>query len=84
MCPRDIAELVGVNVKTIASRLRWQAQQSRQKNRLFLKRFIDHYGPIKSVQFDDLITFEHTKCKPLSIPIAVIDNYRIPLGFRND
>ena len=82
MCPRDIAELVGVNVKTVFARLRWQAVLSREKNRRFLREYIDQYGPIKTVQFDDLLTFEHTKCKPLSIPVAVIDGVRVPIGFR--
>ena len=82
MCPRDIAELVGVNVKTIAARLIWQAKLSREKNRLFLKAYIEEHGPIRVVQFDDLVTYEHTKCKPLSVPMVVIDGVRIPIGFR--
>ena len=82
MCPRDIAELVHVNVKTIASRLIWQAKLSRHKHAEYLKAFIEEHGPIKAVQFDDLVTFEHTKCKPLTVPVAVIDGERVPLGFR--
>lgn len=81
MCPRDIAELVGVNIKTIASRLEWLAPLSREKNKRFLQAFIKRYGPIKTVQFDDLLTFEHTNCKPLTVPVAVIDGYRVPLAF---
>ncbi len=82
MCPRDMAELVGVNVKTIAARLIWQAKLSREKNRHYLLEYVKKHGPIRGVQFDDLVTFEHTKCKPLSVPVAVIDGVRIPLGFR--
>ncbi|MFK7852618.1 MAG: hypothetical protein AB8B79_00835, partial [Granulosicoccus sp.] len=82
MCPRDMAELVGVNIKTIASRLIWQARLSREKNRRYLKAFIKQHGPIKAVQFDDLLTFEHTNCKPLTVPLAVIDGVRVPLFFR--
>ncbi len=81
MCPRDIAEMVGVDIKTIASRLIWQASLSREKNRHYLRAYVQHNGPIQCVQFDDLITFEHTKCKPLSVPVAVIDGKRIPLIF---
>ena len=81
MCPRDIAELVGVNVKTIAARLIWQARRSREKNRQYIEAYIQQYGPIKTVQFDDLITYEHTKCKPLTVPVAVIDGERLPLCF---
>jgi len=81
MCQRDIAELVGVNVKTVAARLLWQAKLSREKNKQFLVDFIKQYGVIKTVQFDDLITFEHTKLKQLTVPIAVIDGIRVPLAF---
>lgn len=81
MCPRDIAELVGVNVKTIAARLIWHARLSREKNRQYVDEYVRQSGPIKTVQFDDLITFEHTKCKPLSVPVAVVDGQRIPLCF---
>ena len=82
MCPRDIAELVGVNVKTVFARLRWQAVLSREKNKRFLREYVDQNGPIKTVQFDDLLSFEHTKCKPLSVPVAVIDGVRVPIAFR--
>ncbi len=82
LCPRDIAEMVGVHVNTIAARLVWQAKLSREKNKQFLVDYIEQHGPIKTVQFDDLITFEHTKCKPLTVPVAVIDGVRIPIGFR--
>jgi hypothetical protein len=35
----------------------------------------------KEVQFDDLETFEHTKCKPLSVTLAVEKKTRRILGF---
>ena len=82
MCPRDIAELVGVNIKTIAARLIWQAALSRIKNKHYMRAYLQQYGRIDAVQFDDLITFEHTKCKPLTVPMAVIDGKRVPLGFQ--
>jgi len=81
MCPQDIAELTGVNIKTVAARLIWQGRLSREKNKLHLQAFIAEHGPIKTVQFDDLVTFEHTKCKPLTMPVAVVDGVRLPLGF---
>jgi len=34
------------------------------------------------VQFDDLLTFEHTNCKPLTVPMAVIDGMRVPIGYK--
>jgi len=35
-----------------------------------------------TVQFDDLETFEHTKCKPLSVTMAVEEDTRRLLSFR--
>jgi hypothetical protein len=37
-------------------------------------------GPAFTVEFDDLETFEHTKCKPLSVSIAVEAGSRRILG----
>lgn len=34
-----------------------------------------------AIQFDDLETFEHTKCKPLSVTLAVEEKTRWILGF---
>ena len=81
MCQRDIARLCRVNVKTVASRLQWQAELSRQKNLDFVAQYSQRYGPIKRVQFDDLVTFEHTKCKPLTVPVAVVAGTRVPIAF---
>jgi hypothetical protein len=81
MCQRDIARLVNVDVKTVAARLVWQAKHSREENKRFVDQYIRRYGPITTVQFDDLITFEHTKCKPLTVPVAVIAGTRVPLAF---
>lgn len=79
--PVDIAEVVDVNIKTIASRLIWQAALSREKNKHYLEAYKQECPPITCVQFDDLVTFEHTKCKPLTVPCAVVDGTRVPLGF---
>lgn len=38
--------------------------------------------PAMVIQFDDMETFEHTKCKPLSITIAVVEGERRILGFK--
>ncbi len=42
MCQRDIAELVGVNVKTIAARLIWQAELSRENQAILIDVFCDY------------------------------------------
>ena len=38
-------------------------------------------NPVEILQFDDLETIEHTKCKPLSVILAVERNSRRVLGF---
>lgn len=81
MSQRKIARLARVNVKIVAARLVWQANLSREKNQHFVKQYIAHYGPITTVQFDDLVTFEHTKYKPLSVPVAVVAGTRVPIAF---
>lgn len=40
------------------------------------------YVPATDVQFDDLETIEHTKCKPVSVTMAVENHTRRILGFR--
>ncbi|MBU6154710.1 MAG: hypothetical protein KGP28_10450 [Bdellovibrionales bacterium] len=42
-----------------------------------------HYeqNPLKEVEFDDLETFEHTKCKPLSVVLAVEPGRRKIINF---
>jgi len=40
------------------------------------------FPKVKKIQFDDLETFEHTKCKPLSVFMAVEKDSRWIIGFR--
>lgn len=39
-------------------------------------------SPVRELQFDDMETFEHSKCKPLSITLAIDHPSRRILGFR--
>jgi len=76
---RRAAILLNVNRKTVARRLPMLAEQSRQS----LQRLIDHHfgtHPCTDVQFDDLITIEHTKCKPVALGVVVAAGKRIILG----
>jgi hypothetical protein len=59
-----------VTRKTIVRRYRYLAHQGRIQHQLWLKKnYRDQ--KLKFVQFDDLETSEHTKCKPLSVCLAV-------------
>ncbi|MBU6154795.1 MAG: hypothetical protein KGP28_10875 [Bdellovibrionales bacterium] len=64
---------------------------SRKLRILGVRSKVDHFEwleetyqgkPIKRVQFDDLETSEHTKCKPISVPLAVRKDGREILDFQ--
>jgi len=74
---RDAAEFFNVNRKTIARRLEFFGEQARLINRDLIDRYQKQHGPITQLQFDDLITIEHTKCKPVSLTVAVEADTRI-------
>ena len=77
---RRSAMLLGVARSTISRRILYLAIRSHQSN----KKNLRHYqqNPAIEIQFDDLETHEHTKCKPLSVAIAVEETTRKILGFR--
>lgn len=71
---KDISRFFNINVKTVARRFDYWAKKAALKNEQFrLKRLKD---PVTYLQFDDLITKEKTKMKPLSITVAVDANSR--------
>lgn len=75
-----MAILLRVNPKTIVRKFRMVAARAKAEHE---SRLIELAGtPISEIQFDDLETFEHTKCKPLSVSLAVSKNTREILGFQ--
>jgi transposase-like protein len=74
---RRIATLLNIHRITVARKLAFLACVSQERQDQALSE-----GPkAKRVQFDDLITLEHTKCKPLAISLAVEKKTRRILGF---
>jgi hypothetical protein len=69
--------VVGVDRKTIARKMRKLADQVRTENILAARK-----SSAKTVVFDELETFEHSKCKPVSIAIAVEDRSRRVIAAR--
>lgn len=57
--------------------MRYLARKARLKNKKFLK---SQEAKVVHLQFDDLITIEHTKMKPLTISLAVNAKTRHILG----
>jgi len=69
---REIARHLCINRKTVARYLKRLGYAARQKN---LEKLKDISG-VSAVVFDDMEGFEHTKCKPLSITVAVVEATR--------
>jgi IS1 family transposase len=69
-----------VNPKTVIRRFRYLAEQDRLHHESWLLSL--KKTPLTEIQFDDLETFEHTKCKPLSVSLVVEPNSRKIIGFQ--
>jgi hypothetical protein len=76
---RRIAKLLGINRKTVARKILFLALRARRSQERFLARRFKNGIPYP-VHFDEMQSFEHTKCKPLAIPLAVVETARIILG----
>jgi len=77
---RRAAILLRVNRKTVVRKFRFLAHEARLAHAEWLRELSRR--PLASVQFDDLETSEHSKCKPLSVALAVEPNTRKILGFQ--
>lgn len=79
---RRSARLLTVNLKTIARRLNYLTKLCEEESKNIQTEFLDHFldEKVQSVQFDEVETFEHTKCKPISIALAVESKSRFILG----
>jgi hypothetical protein len=66
---RRAALILKINKNTVLAKTIFLAKKVQTKNQKFLEKFLNN--PIVHLQFDDLITKEQTKMKPLSITIAV-------------
>lgn len=74
---RRCAYLLRLNRKTIKRKFIFLGIQSL----LQLRKFNKAFSKASIVEFDDLETFEHSKCKPLSVTLAVEYKSRRILGF---
>lgn len=75
---RRTAKLLKLTRKTVAKKFVFLAQRAQLLN---AKNFAS-LNPVAHLQFDDLETLHHTKCKPLSVTLAVEQATRRVLGFR--
>ena len=77
---RRAAILLRVNRKTVVRKFRFLAEQARKEQALWLQSLEPH--SLKQLQFDDLETSEHSKCKPLSVALAIEPKHRKILAFQ--
>ena len=70
---RRCAKLLGINRKTVARRISYFAA----KARLDQARLLPAPEPCAEIYLDELITFEHTHCKPLAVCMAVSEQRSI-------
>lgn len=77
---RRAAILLGVNRKTVVRKFHFLAERARLEQNAWIKTL--EHTPLSHVQFDDLETSEHSKCKPLSVALAVEPKSRKVLGFQ--
>ncbi len=76
---RRAAAHLKIHRTTVDRRIGYLALKARIQHRNFLEK---RKGKVLHVQFDDLITIEHTKLKPLSVSLAVDAKNRHILGVR--
>jgi hypothetical protein len=73
---RRIARILQINLKTVARKLKFLGLQAQELNRRQTGT-----SNFEEIQFDEMETFEHSKCKPLSLPLIVEAKTRWILGF---
>lgn len=76
---RRIAKLLKINRKTVARKYKFLGLKGRQSRLMYLERY--KINQAVAVQFDDLVTFEHTKCKPVAIGLLVEEKTRKILDY---
>lgn len=76
---RGIARILNISRVTVARKLKFLAAQARLSQRQYLQYL--QQNKVQFIQFDDMETFEHTNCKPLSISLAVESKTRKILAF---
>jgi len=77
---RRAAKILQINRKTVVRKLHLLAQHAEKEHQTFLLKPAQH--PLSSIQFDDLETSEHTKCKPVSVTLAVDPKTRKIMTFQ--
>ena len=78
---RRAAKILGTTRGTVVRKFLFLAVRARASHQTFLKEFIEKRGKLNEVVFDEMESFEKSKCLPVSIPLAVDPKTRKVLGF---
>lgn len=76
---RRSAFLLKINRRTVDRKLKYLAKKAQLRHQDFLRHL---RNKVTSLQFDDLVTSEHTKMKPLTLSVAVDADSRNILSAR--
>ena len=79
---RRIAFLLNTHRITVSRKLQFLAQQARVEHTELLLNLSKKNKKIEKIQFDELETSEHTKCKPIAIELVVEEKRRMILGVK--
>jgi len=78
---RRVARILKLNRKTVAVKVQFLGEQAGIAHQKFLEtHFLGEERKIKELQFDELETFERSKCLPVSVPLVVEASSRFILG----
>ena len=77
---RRAAIILNVSRSTVVRRVRFLAKEARRAHLIWGKSHAE--VKLTEIQFDDLETSEHSKCKPLSVALAVDPKSRKILSFK--
>jgi transposase-like protein len=73
---RRAARILRTNRKTVVRKFLFLGLRAEQRQERFLASLRLREVKISAIQFDELESFEHSKCKPLSIPLVVLPKVR--------
>ena len=79
---RATARILGLNRKTVVRKSLFLGALAKAERLKRLAELTESAEKITEIQFDEMESFERTKCLPLSIPIVVEARTRKVLGFR--
>jgi hypothetical protein len=77
-----IALLLQINPKTVVRKFLFLGLQAKLKREAQLQKLAQSSEPLKEFEFDEMESFERSKCLPVSIPLVVLPGSRKILSFR--